>query len=109
MSCIAAPKDPLCDLGPVDDSGVQALEREVVDSLRGLLYGRNRSRVSSRISEPIASIALAYLSRLIRDSVTIKSANIRTRSLSVVAEASFCANDLCRSIAARAKCSEGDT
>jgi hypothetical protein len=47
-----------------------------------LEYGRNKSRVSSNISEPIASMADAYFSRLIRDSLTIKSANMRTRSSS---------------------------
>ncbi len=81
------------DLGPpVDDSGVQPLERDTFDSLRGLLNGLKRSRVNSRISDPISSIAVAYLSRRKRDSVTMKSANIRTRSLSVDAAASFWAN-----------------
>lgn len=39
----------------------------------------------------MSSIAEAYLSLLKRDSVTMNSANIRTRSPSVAAAASFCA------------------
>jgi hypothetical protein len=77
------------DLGPADELGVQALDWDVLDSLRGVLYGRKRSRVNSRISDPIASIAPAYLSLRRRDSVTINSANIRTRSSLLVAAASF--------------------
>lgn len=99
--------DDLCDLisRPVDDSGVHPLVRDTVDSRRELLYGRKRSRVSSRISDPMESMAEAYLSLRIRDSDTIKSANMRTRSPSVAAAASFCENVWCRSTAARANCS----
>lgn len=80
-----------CDLlpGATDDSGVHPLVFETVDSRRELLYGRNKSRVSSRISEPIISIADEYRSRRSRDSVTINSAKMRTRSPSVAAFASF--------------------
>lgn len=108
--CVLAMIELLCDLlpGPVDESGVQPLVRDTVDSRRELLYGRKRSRVSSKISEPMPSIAEAYLSLRIRDSVTMNSANIRTRSPSVAAAASFCENAWCRSMAARAKCSAGE-
>jgi len=47
-------------------------------------------------------MADAYLSRLRRDSVTINSANMRTRSLSLEAAASFRANAWCLSLALRA-------
>ena len=52
---------------------------------------------------------MAYLSRRNRDSVTIKSAKIRTRSVSLPAAASFAANALCRSWAWRENCSAGET
>lgn len=55
--------------------------------------------MSSSNSEPMASIADAYLSLLKRDSETINSANNRTRSSSVLAVASFCANNAWRLIA----------
>lgn len=45
--------------------------------------------MSSKISEPMASIALEYLSRRILDSATMKSANNRIRSSSEVADASL--------------------
>lgn len=106
-SCLLIPDiEPLWDRCPEDDSGVQALERERSDSLR-LLGGRKRSRVSSRISEPMASMAEAYFSRRRRDSVTMKSAKIRTRSVSLDAASSRCAKALWRSIAARANPSAG--
>ncbi len=47
-------------------------------------YGRNRSLVNSKISDPMPSMAPEYLSRLILDSDTINSAKRRTRSSSVV-------------------------
>jgi hypothetical protein len=92
------------DVGPVDDSGVHSLDGDAkLVSLSALVYGRKRSRVSSKISDPIASIALAYLSLLIRDSETKNSANMRTRSESVAAVASRLAKALCRSIELKAK------
>lgn len=67
--------------------------------------GRNKSRVRSRISEPIAPMADEYLSRRILDSLTMKSANMRTRSASLIASASFAANTRKRDTAAAANCS----
>jgi len=66
--------------------------------------GRNKSRVKSRISEPIAPIAAPYRSRRILDSITKNSANKRTLSASLVADASFSANVAKRSTVPRANC-----
>lgn len=61
--------------------GVQ-MSWDVFDSRRELVTGRNRSLVRSKISDPIAPIAVEYRSRRILDSLTIKSAKRRTRSAS---------------------------
>lgn len=103
LSLMAAFDEALCDCGSTDDWGVYSPVLEMVESLRGRLLGRNKSRVSSRISEPMASIAKAYLSLRILDSLTMNSAKIRTLSVSVVALASLCTNISCLSAAARAK------
>ena len=70
------------------------MDWEVIDSRRTEFIGRNRSRLKSKISDPIAPMAEEYLSRRILDSVTIKSEKRRTRSASVAADASLIANDL---------------
>ena len=85
-----APKEPRCERVGSDDSGVHS-SWEVVDVRLVVIMGRNRSRVRSNISDPMAPIADEYLSRRIRDSFTMKSANKRTRSESVVAVASLAA------------------
>lgn len=83
--------EPRCE-GGAEVCGVHSLDREFVESLRELLYGKNRSRVNSSNSEPINPIASEYLSRRNRDSETMNSANNLTRSPSVAAAASFRAN-----------------
>lgn len=83
----ADPIEPRCDLLGNDDCGVHSLPCEVVDSRR-LTMGRNRSRVKSNISEPMAPMAAEYRSLLILDSLTMKSAKRRTRSASSAAAAS---------------------
>jgi hypothetical protein len=102
----ADPIEPRCDLGS-DDCGVSStvpLVTEFVDSrLAGI--GRNRSRVRSRISDPIAPMAAPYRSRRILDSLTKNSANNRTRSASFGAVASFRAKAAKRSMVPRANCS----
>jgi hypothetical protein len=54
----------------------------------------------------MASIAVAYRSRRSRDSSTMNSAKIRTRSLSLAAAASFAAKAWCRLLACSENCSE---
>ncbi len=86
----ADPIDPRCDVG-WDDCGVGStvpLVAELVDSRRAGI-GRNRSRVKSRTSEPMAPMAAPYRSRRILDSLTKNSAKSRTRSASLAAVASF--------------------
>lgn len=79
---------------------------DVADSRRESVKGRNKSRVRSNISDPIALIATAYRSRLILDSLTIKSANSRTRSASDVHFDSCVANAWNLSTEPVANCSE---
>jgi hypothetical protein len=57
----------------------------------------------------MASMADAYFSRRSRDSDTMNSAKMRTRSVSLAAAASRAANAWCRSMAERANCSAGGT
>lgn len=78
---------------------------DVPDSLLASI-GRNRSRVRSNISDPMVVMAAPYRSRRIRDSLTMKSANIRTLSASVSAAASRVANNLNLSIVSRLNCSD---
>lgn len=85
-----APKEPRCERVGSDDCGVHS-SWEVVDVRLVVIIGWNRSRDRSKISEPMAPIADEYLSRRIRDSFTMKSANKRTRSASVPAVASLAA------------------
>lgn len=73
--------DPILDDVAFAELGVQ-ISWEVFDSRRELAAGRNRSRVRSKISDPIAPIAVEYRSLRILDSLTIKSAKRRTRSAS---------------------------
>lgn len=78
---------------------------DVPDSLLASI-GRNKSLVRSNISDPMVVMAPPYRSRRIRDSLTIKSANIRTLSASVSAAASRAANNLNLSIVSRLNCSD---
>lgn len=91
--------------GPEDDAGVHSPSCDMADSRLGAAIGRNKSRVRSKISEPMAPMAEEYLSRRILDSLTIRSANMRTRSASVGAAASLAAKARNRSTAAAANCS----
>lgn len=101
------PKEPLCERVGSDESGVHSscdvADARLVDVV--LIIGRNRSLVRSKISEPIAPIAEAYLSRRMRDSLTMKSANSLTRSASEAATASFAVKAWKRSMLALANCS----
>ena len=73
------------------------LVAELVDS-RLAAMGRKRSRVKSRISEPMAPIAAPYRSLRILDSPTKNSANSRTRSASLAAADSLWAKAVKRSM-----------
>lgn len=90
--------------GPAE-SGVYSSGEATADARLSVTIGLNRSLVKSKISDPIAPIAVAYLSRRTRDSLTMKSAKRRTRSASVVAAASWEANAWNRSTAPAANCS----
>ena len=101
------PMESRCELLRSVDEGVHS-SCEVPDSRRDeavVAIGLNKSRVRSNISEPMAPMAVAYRSLRIRDSLTIKSANMRTLSASVAASASLDAKDLKRSTVALANCS----
>jgi hypothetical protein len=98
---------PLSDL-PSDSFDARRLVRLFINSLSARLNGLNKSLVNSNISEPMAEIAEAYFSLRNRDSETINSAKMRTRSSSVSAAASFFANSLCRCIASRLNGDNGD-
>lgn len=87
-----------CDLVS-DIGGANSLVCDVLES-RLVRMGRNKSRVKSKISEPMAPIAELYLSRRILDSLTKNSANILTRSASEAAVASCRAKAWKRSIVA---------
>jgi hypothetical protein len=92
------------DLMASEDCGVHSPPADVPDSRLDDM-GRKRSRVRSNISEPMTPIAWAYRSLLSRDSLTMKSANKRTRSASLSAAASLLANARKRSMAASPNCS----
>lgn len=89
--------------GPSEEAGVHSpCEVPRAWPVVAISIGRNKSRVKSKISEPIAPMAVEYLSRRILDSLTMKSANRRTRSASMEAAASLSAKSRKRSIAAAA-------
>lgn len=88
--------EPRCTLG----SGVKSAGL-VVDSRLAMVMGRKRSRVRSKISEPMAPMAPEYRSLRILDSLTKNSAKSRTRSASSAALASLSAKALNLSIVAR--------
>jgi hypothetical protein len=90
-----------CDLDSADDGPGDA----ATESLLVTVMGRNRSRVKSNISDPMAPMAPLYRSLLILDSLTKNSANRRTRAASSAALASFSANVLNLSTVARENCS----
>ena len=116
------PAEPMLDaddgaesMGAVCSGGRLGVGRRSADELNELrfdvVYGRNRSLVNSRTSEPIESMAAVYSSRRMRDSDTMKSAKRRMRSSSVAAAASRWMNCSCRCSAAWLKLSaagEGD-
>ena len=93
----------LTDSRRPENGPVVAAVAGAVASAAGI--GRNRSRVKSKISEPMAPIADAYRSRRTRDSFTTNSANKRTRSASEVDAASCWAKALKRPIVPAENCS----
>lgn len=97
----AEPMESLYDAAGSVEAGVHCSCDVAESRLEGAM-GRNRSRVRSKVSEPMALMAAEYLSRRILDSLTKKSANNRTLSASLDAAASLSAKARNRSTAAAA-------